>query len=173
MTNSIGAPFKNYFTDPEQAESSIKQVLTEGKVTNFELTTRARGGKETVVSYNAIVLYDRERRLQGVFAAARDVTEFKRVEQTLQKSNVQLRKLEELRDNLVHLVVHDMRTPLTAIYGFLQTLETLEGEHLSEQGREFVHTALASTRGPRGDGEFAAGREQDGSRRNEAQPDPV
>jgi PAS domain S-box-containing protein len=141
----IGAPFKNYFTDPERAEASIKQVLTEGRVTNYELTARARGGKETVVSYNAIILYDRDRRLQGVFAAARDVTELKRFEQTLQESNAQLRKLEELRDNLVHMVVHDMRTPLTAIYGFLRTLETLEGESLSDQGREFVQTALAST----------------------------
>ncbi|MEI7833409.1 MAG: PAS domain S-box protein, partial [bacterium] len=32
----IGAPFKNFFTDPERAEMSIKQVLTEGKVTNYE-----------------------------------------------------------------------------------------------------------------------------------------
>jgi len=141
----IGAPFKNYFTDPERAQASIKQVLTEGKVTNYELTARARDGKETVVSYNAIILYDRDRRLQGVFAAARDVTEFKRFEQMLQESNEQLRKLEELRDNLVHMVVHDMRTPLTAIYGFLKTLEMLEGESLSDQGREFVQTALAST----------------------------
>ncbi len=141
----IGAPFKNHFTDPERAEASIKQALAEGRVTNYELTARARDGKETVVSYNAIVLYDRDRRLQGVFAAARDVTESKRFEQTLRESNEQLHKLEELRDNLVHMVVHDMRTPLTAIYGFLRTLETLEGESLSDQGREFVQTALAST----------------------------
>jgi len=141
----IGAPFKSYFTDPERAEASIKQVLTEGKITNYELTARARDGRETVVSYNAIILYDRERKVQGVFAAARDITEFKHFEQTLQESNEQLRKLEKLRDDLVHMVVHDMRTPLTAIYGFLETLERLEGKSLSEQGREFVQTALAST----------------------------
>ena len=39
----IGAPFKNYFTDPERAEAAIKQVLSEKKVTNYELTARARG----------------------------------------------------------------------------------------------------------------------------------
>ena len=49
----IGAPFKSYFTDPLRAEAGIKQVLREKKVTNYELTTRARDGKETVVSYNA------------------------------------------------------------------------------------------------------------------------
>ena len=49
----IGAPFKDYFTDPERAEAGIKLVLGEGKVTDYELTARARDGKETVVSYNA------------------------------------------------------------------------------------------------------------------------
>src|SRR5690349_21706518 len=76
----IGAPFKNYFTDPARADAAIKLVLSETKVTNYELTARARDGKETVVSYNATTFYDRDRTLQGVFAAARDVTERKRVE---------------------------------------------------------------------------------------------
>src|SRR4029079_6086284 len=70
----IGAPFKDYFTDPERAEAGIHRVLGEGKVTNYELTARARDGKHTVVSYNATTFHDRDRRLQGVFAAARDVT---------------------------------------------------------------------------------------------------
>ncbi|MGA2222769.1 MAG: PAS domain S-box protein, partial [Verrucomicrobiia bacterium] len=49
----IGAPFKSCFTDPDRAEAAIKLVLSEKKVTNYELTARARDGKETVVSYNA------------------------------------------------------------------------------------------------------------------------
>src|SRR6185295_16035291 len=81
----IGAPSKNYFTDPERAEAGIKLVLSEKKLTNYELTARARDGKKTDVSYNATTFYDRDRRLQGVFAAARDVTELKRFEQTLQQ----------------------------------------------------------------------------------------
>src|SRR5438128_736900 len=60
----IGAPFKNCFTDPGRAEAGINRVLTEGKVTNYELTARARDGKLTVVSYNATTFHDRERNLQ-------------------------------------------------------------------------------------------------------------
>jgi PAS domain S-box-containing protein len=77
----IGAPFKDYFTDPERAEAGIKRVLSEKKLTDYELTARARDGKETVVSYNATTFYDRGRTLQGVFASARDVTERKQREQ--------------------------------------------------------------------------------------------
>ncbi len=77
----IGAPFKDFFTDPERAEAGIKRVLSEKKVTDYELTACARNGKETVVSYNATTFYDRSRTLQGVFAAARDVTDRKQREQ--------------------------------------------------------------------------------------------
>src|ERR1700692_2471507 len=70
----IGAPFKTFFTDPERAEAGIRLALSKRKVTDYELTARDRNGKETVVSYNATTLYDRDRRLQGVFAAAREDT---------------------------------------------------------------------------------------------------
>src|SRR2546430_348866 len=87
----IGAPFKNYFTDPERADTTIKLVLSERKVTNYELTARARAVKQTVVSYNATTFYDRDRKLQGVFAAARDITERKRLDQVLREQNVELK----------------------------------------------------------------------------------
>jgi PAS domain S-box-containing protein len=93
----IGAPFKGYFTDPERAEAAIKRVLSEKSVTDYELTARARDGKQTVVSYNATTFYDRNRTLQGVFAAARDVTERKQVEAELQQA---LRELDRVAQQI-------------------------------------------------------------------------
>src|SRR5688500_8875394 len=127
----IGAPFKNYFTDPDRAEAAIKLVLSERKVTNYELTARARDGKETVVSYNAAILYDRERKLQGVFAAARDVTELKRYEQTLQQKNAELQstksaaeKANLAKSDFLSSMSHELRSPLNAILGFAQLMES-------------------------------------------------
>jgi PAS domain S-box-containing protein len=127
----IGAPFKNYFTDPELAEASIKLVLSEKKVTNYELTARARDGKETVVSYNATTFYDRDRRLQGVFAAARDVTERKRLDQVLQEKNVELEsakfaaeKANLAKSDFLSSMSHELRSPLNAILGFAQLMES-------------------------------------------------
>jgi PAS domain S-box-containing protein len=46
----IGAPFKNYFTDPERAEAGIKQVLSERKITDYELTaSQGRHGNRRVL----------------------------------------------------------------------------------------------------------------------------
>jgi PAS domain S-box-containing protein len=125
----IGAPFKNYFTDPERAEAGINQVLSGGKVTDYELTARARDGKETVVSYNATTFHDRDRKLQGVFAAARDVTERKRFEQTLQENNVELERAKAAaekanlaKSDFLSSMSHELRSPLNAILGFAQLI---------------------------------------------------
>ncbi len=127
----IGAPFKNYFTDPERAEAGIKRVLSGSKVTDYELTARARDGKETVVSYNATTFHDRDRKLQGVFAAARDVTERKRFEHTLQENNLELERAKAAaekanlaKSDFLSSMSHELRSPLNAILGFAQLINS-------------------------------------------------
>ncbi|HEY3306254.1 MAG TPA: PAS domain S-box protein, partial [Candidatus Binatia bacterium] len=91
----IGSPFKNYFTDPERAEEGIRLVISQGKVTNYELTAKSKTGRETVVSYNAVTFNDAGGNLQGVFAGARDITEQKKLEQQLREQQAYNRGLIE------------------------------------------------------------------------------
>ena len=116
----IGAPFKSYFTDPERAEAAIKLVLSEKKVTDYELTACARDGKQTVVSYNATTFYDRGRTLQGVFAAARDVTDRKQRERdALSLTNEISHRIKNNLQVIVGLIAYEAKwTAAPCVQGY-------------------------------------------------------
>ena len=146
----IGAPFRDYFTDPGRAEAGIRRVLSEGKVTNYELTARARDGVQTVVSYNATTFHDRGRKLQGVFAAARDMTELKRYEHALQQNEIQrerdathameLAVVNQELEAFSYSVSHDLRAPLRHIHGYVEMLRGATDGQLSDKAKHYLAT---------------------------------
>jgi len=65
--------------------------------------------------------------------------------QELMEEHRRLKELEGYRDTITHMIVHDLRTPLTSIYGFLETLSNWEKEKLSEDGARYLETAIGQT----------------------------
>src|SRR6185436_12438669 len=75
----IGTDFTDYFTEPQNAREGYQRVFSEGFVTDYPLTIRHNDGRLMDVLYNASVYRDARGEVLGVFAAARDVTDSKRV----------------------------------------------------------------------------------------------
>jgi PAS domain S-box-containing protein len=89
----IGSDFSAYFTDREKAKEGYQQVLAQGLVRDYPLAIQHASGKVTDVLYHATVYRNEAGQIQGVFAAARDITERKRVEEALRESEARLRYL--------------------------------------------------------------------------------
>ncbi len=97
----IGTQFKSYFTDPKRAENCIRNVLTEEKVRNYELTIKSKDNKETVISCNASTFKGTDQNLRGVFAVARDITEQKRLEVESTEQNSKLKEATGFLNNVL------------------------------------------------------------------------
>ena len=84
----VGSDFADYFTDPDRAREGYQQVFARGFVTDYPLAIRHASGRITDVLYNASVYRDEAGKVLGVFAAARDVTERKKAESSIQAASV-------------------------------------------------------------------------------------
>jgi PAS domain S-box-containing protein len=117
----IGSDFSDYFTEPEKAEVGYKQVFTQGFVRDYPLAIKDKSGKVTEVLYNATVYRNDAGEIEGVFAAARDITEQKKAEKEAKEAAKKLKDSERLAaiGATAGMVGHDIRNPLQAITGDL------------------------------------------------------
>ena len=98
----IGSEFSTYFSDPGKACEGYQQVFEKGFVTDYPLTIRHREGKVTDVLFNATVYKDVHGAVLGAFAAARDITQRKRIDEELKELNRTLeQRVAERTEKLV------------------------------------------------------------------------
>ncbi|HUS81567.1 MAG TPA: hybrid sensor histidine kinase/response regulator, partial [Armatimonadota bacterium] len=84
-----------------------------------------------------------------LLARVRSLLDLRRLYEDLQRhaddlaaANERLRELQEARDALTHMIIHDLRTPLTNIVSGLQTVEMAEYD--PDLAREFMPVAIRS-----------------------------
>ncbi len=91
----IGSDFSDYFTRPDLARAGYEKVFSEGSVTDYPLAIRNVTGAVIDVLYNASLYRNDAGDVEGVFAAARDVSERNKAERIKQQISEQLRLDQE------------------------------------------------------------------------------
>ncbi len=80
----IGTDFSDYFAEPEKAKEGYQHVFQEGLVRDYLLEIQNKNGQITPVLYNASIYKCKDGKINGVFAAARDISKLKKAEEKIQ-----------------------------------------------------------------------------------------
>jgi PAS domain S-box-containing protein len=98
----IGTPFANAFAESEAARHGFERALVEASVRDLALTLSHREGGGIDALVHLTVFHDEAGTIQGVLASARDITERRRVETALRRTNRALKTLTTCNAALVH-----------------------------------------------------------------------
>jgi PAS domain S-box-containing protein len=112
----IGNDFSDFFTEPEKARAGYEKVFSEGSVKNYPLAIRHITGRRTEVLYNATTYTNEKGEVQGVFAAARDVTELKKAEEKLRKAHRNLETTVKKRTAALQAEIAEHKRMEEALY---------------------------------------------------------
>lgn len=135
----IGSNFSDYFTEPQKANEGYQKVLKDGFVVDYPLIIQHISGRSTPVLYNATVYRDEMGEIQGVFAAARDITKLKESEEEIQKILNDLRRSNQELEQFAYIASHDLQEPLRMISSYTQLLANRYKGKLDSDADDFIN----------------------------------
>ena len=103
----VGSDFSDYFTQPDEARKGYLQVFQNGFVRDYSLSIRSKSGNIVEVLYNATLFRNEAGEVEGVFAAARDMTEHNKAEEALLNERKRLFDVLETLPAMVCILTPD------------------------------------------------------------------
>ncbi|MBI4188099.1 MAG: GAF domain-containing protein [Chloroflexi bacterium] len=114
----------NMYNDPEQRTGLVRRLREQGALRNFEMVRHTKTGQSMTILYSFEVINFNGQ--DHILASLIDITERK--------------KSEQLKDEFIGMVSHELKTPLTVIIGALSTAKVVG---LSEKdARELLDDAI-------------------------------
>ncbi|MBJ6802535.1 PAS domain-containing sensor histidine kinase [Geomonas propionica] len=142
----LGRPFLQFVDHALHDETAARQRSRENGVSeHYETILVRKDGTRVWASVTAMPIHDATGFFQGSFAMISDVSRKKQAAEEIEVLHTHLSaralELETANEELEafnYTVSHDLRRPLTAIYGFAQVIMEIYGAQLEPQCRDYV-----------------------------------
>ncbi|MDH3975300.1 MAG: PAS domain S-box protein [Deltaproteobacteria bacterium] len=120
---------------------NITRIEKEDQI-NFEIDLKTRKGASIPTIISATAIRNPENNFSFGFAFFTDISKRRSAEKALIEAKEKAEEATEIKDKFVSLVAHDLKGPLTAIWGYLQIL--YEDAEDDTSTKKFVAEAMAS-----------------------------
>ncbi|MCK4381325.1 MAG: PAS domain S-box protein, partial [Candidatus Lokiarchaeota archaeon] len=138
--NLIGQPPPFFWEDPIDREEYIGNLLKAGVIRNFIVPVKKKDGAIIVAQINAHLIRDDNNKPIAIEGTFSDITEKFRLEQELLKSekrlrqqNIELKKLDKVKNDFITMAAHELKTPLISISGYTDYILMKHRSHLNPE----------------------------------------
>jgi two-component system, chemotaxis family, CheB/CheR fusion protein len=118
----------SFLHESAQAHESMKEVLESGEVQDFYFTQPLVTGERFYYTKLVPEFAQGSREVQSILSVSTDITALKSAEKKLLHNHQQLSEMYDRMDNFVHVVAHDLRTPLVNLKLLAELFEKSQQE---------------------------------------------
>ncbi|MFA5927819.1 MAG: PAS domain S-box protein, partial [Candidatus Margulisiibacteriota bacterium] len=116
---------------PEDYQQFWQTILSK-RAMKWEIINKTKDGRLINIEATVNRILDGAGQISGFLAIQRDITRRKQMEQEIQTNYKKLVALEGLKDNLMHMIVHDLNNPLTVVLAGIDYLKGTLKNKMSE-----------------------------------------
>ncbi|NVM34662.1 MAG: PAS domain S-box protein [Candidatus Lokiarchaeota archaeon] len=138
--NKIEQPQPFFWEDPIDREEYIRKLLKDGFIRNFIVPIKKKDGTIIVVQINAHLIRDDNNKPVAIEGTFSDITDKFRLEQELLESekilrqqNIELKKLDKVKNDFITMAAHELKTPLISISGYTDYILMKHRSHLNPE----------------------------------------
>jgi signal transduction histidine kinase len=125
-------------------ETELKAAYSSKKTVRRREIEASSGGAARYLDHTIIPIEEGER-VRFLVSTAEDVTESTLKRKKIEEKNAELRKIIERKDEMLMLITHELKTPLSVILSSIQTVEVVCKNELSEKIRKYLNKIRQNT----------------------------
>ena len=126
---------------PDKAEDMayiLGRIKQGDRLDHYETKRKAKDGRVIDVSLTVSPVRDASGTVVGASKIARDITERKRMEEALRRSEELLRDADRRKDHFLAMLAHELRNPISAINSAVQVIRKSEGAETLEWSKDVI-----------------------------------